>query len=105
MKALLLGKALSDNSRKQLEEWLIANTTGGKRLRAGLPAGWRVGDKTGTGDHGATNDVGIVWPPNHAPILIVTFSVGSKADSPRREAAIAAVGRIVADSFGKLPKQ
>ena len=105
MKALLLGKALSDNSRKQLEEWLIANTTGGKRLRAGLPAGWRVGDKTGTGDHGATNDVGIVWPPNHTPILIVTFSVGSKADSPRREAAIAAVGRIVADSFGKLPKQ
>ena len=96
---LVLGQALSENSRKQLADWLVANTTGGARLRAGLPAGWRIGDKTGTGRNGATNDVAVVWPPDRAPILIVAFFVGSKADSSKREAAIAEVGRIVADTF------
>ena len=97
---LVLGQALSENCRKQLTDWLVANTTGGARLRAGLPADWRVGDKTGTGQNGATNDVAIVWPLDRVPILIVAFFVGSKADSSKREAAIAEVGRIVADTFG-----
>jgi beta-lactamase class A len=97
---LVLGQALSENSRKQLADWLVANTTGGARLRAGLPADWRIGDKTGTGQNGATNDVAIVWPPDRAPILIVAFFVGSKADGSKREAAIAEIGRIVADTFG-----
>jgi beta-lactamase class A len=46
--ALLLGDTLSDASRQQLEGWLLKNTTGAKRLRAGLPSTWQVGDKTGT---------------------------------------------------------
>jgi beta-lactamase class A len=98
---LLLGNGLSENSRKQLADWLIGNTLGGKRLRAGLPDGWRIGDKTGTGSNGATNDVAIVWPPSQAPILIVAFFVGSKAGDSERESAIAEVARIVADSVGK----
>ena len=100
---LVLGQALSESSRKQLTAWLIENTTGAARLRAGLPPGWRIGDKTGTGWNGATNDVVIAWPPDRAPILIVAFFVGSKADSNKREAAIAEVGRIVADAFGTTP--
>ena len=54
---LVLGDALSDGSREQLVAWLRANTTGGARLRAGVPADWRVGDKTGTGERGTTNDI------------------------------------------------
>jgi beta-lactamase class A len=104
-KALLLGKELSEDSRKRLEEWLIANTTGGNRLRAGLPAGWRVGDKTGTGENGATNDVAIVWPQDKAPILIVTFFVGSKAERAERESAIAEVARVVAWSSSPRGKE
>ena len=100
MKALLLDGALSENSRQQLAEWLVGNTTGGNRLRAGLPADCRIGDKTGTGQNGATNDVGIVWPPSRSPMLIVTFLVGTKAESAERDAAIAEVARIVADSLG-----
>ena len=49
MRKLLLGNALSASSRAQLASWLIATKTGAKRLRAGLPKDWRVGDKTGTG--------------------------------------------------------
>ncbi|MGB7479584.1 MAG: class A beta-lactamase, partial [Burkholderiaceae bacterium] len=51
LRQLLLGEALSANSRRQLLDWLLADQTGGTRLRARLPAGWRVADKTGTGAH------------------------------------------------------
>lgn len=96
---LLANDVLSAASRERLEGWLAANTTGGARLRAGFPADWRVGDKTGSGDHGATNDVAIVRPPGRAPFLIVVFSVDSTAPEERRSATIAEAGRIVAGVF------
>jgi beta-lactamase class A len=99
MNVLVFGQALSETSRKRMEGWLVANQTGGKRLRAGIPTDWRVGDKTGTGENGATNEVAVVWPPNRAPVLIVTFFVESKAAQSEREAALAEVGRIIAASL------
>jgi len=60
MRRLLLGHALSVPSRALLLSWLSANRTGGRRLRAGLPTGWQIGDKTGSGENGTTNDVGIL---------------------------------------------
>ena len=100
MKKLLIEKdALSADSRKRLEAWMIANTTGATSLRAGLPSAWRIGDKTGSGRNGATNDIAICWPPNRAPILITAYFVGSSAPSMDRYAALAGVGRIVAGEF------
>jgi beta-lactamase class A len=60
-----------------LTQWLIGNKTGDTRLRAGLPKGWRVGDKTGAGERGTTNDVGIVWPPGRAPVLVAIYLTGT----------------------------
>jgi len=99
LQAILLGKALSAASRQTLEDWLVANTTGTRKLRAGLPAGWRVGDKTGSGDYGTTNDIAILWPPGRPPILVTAYFTGSTAPAAEREAALADVGRIVAGSF------
>jgi beta-lactamase class A len=96
LNSLLLGSALSPASRDQLTQWLLANTTGGTRLRAGVPATWRVGDKTGTGDQGSTNDIGILWPPNAKPILVCAYLTGTKASADERNATIAAIGRAVA---------
>jgi len=59
----LLGNVLSDASRAQLEAWLVSDKVGDKRLRAGLPASWGIGDKTGSGDHGTANVVAIIRPP------------------------------------------
>jgi beta-lactamase class A len=95
MRALLLGEALSPRSREQLTAWLLANKTGDKRLRAGVPEGWRVGDKTGTGGNGSANDVGIAWPPGRAPILIAAYYAESEASDAERNAVLAEVGRIV----------
>ena len=78
---LLLGNVLSAASRDQLTRWLVANTTGDTRLRAGLPKGWIVGDKTGTGGHGTVNDIAIVWPTRAAqgPVIIAILITGSTA--------------------------
>lgn len=93
--ALALGDVLSTKSRTQLVSWLAANTTGSKRLRAGLPAGWRVGDKTGTGEQGTANDVAVIWPPDRAPFVITAYLTGAAAPVERQDAVMAAVGRAV----------
>jgi len=93
---LLLGNALSAASREQLAAWLRATSTGTEQLRAGLPAGWQAGDKTGSGAQRETNDVAIIWPPQRKPLLVTAYYAGSAADADGRHAVLAAIGRIVA---------
>ncbi len=99
LRLLLLGGALSPASRAQLETWLRENKTGAEMLRAGVPRNWRVGDKTGRGAHGATNDIAILRPPGKAPILVTVYSVDSTGSPTNRLAAIADVGRVIAAEF------
>ncbi|GAB1718056.1 MAG: Beta-lactamase [Nitrobacter sp.] len=99
LRALALGDVLSAKSRAQLAVWLTANTTGGKRLRAGLPAGWRIGDKTGTGERGTANDVAVIWPPDRAPIVITAFLTGAAVSADRQDTIMATVGRAVTTAF------
>jgi beta-lactamase class A len=99
MQRLLLGDALSEASRRQLEDWLQRNETGGPMIRAGVPKNWIIGDKTGRGSNGTTNDIAIVRPPGRAPILLAIYSVGSTAAPDDRVAAIAEVAKIVAESM------
>jgi Beta-lactamase class A len=96
MRRLLLGDVLSPASRKRLADWLVATTTGGSRLRAGLPTGWRVGDKTGTSGNGVCNDIAIAWPPGRAPLLVTVYYAGSTVPQETRNAVLAEVGRIAA---------
>lgn len=100
LKAMLLGGGLEPESCQRLEGWMRASLTGGDRLRAGLPATWTVGDKTGTGDRGTVNDVAVLRPPGRAPILVAAYYTGSRAPLKDREAVLAEVGRIVAAAFG-----
>ena len=95
LRALVVGDALSQPSRGQLTAWLVATQTGGAKLRAGLPGGWRVGDKTGGGDWGTANDVAVVWPPDRKPVIVSVYLTGTEASFDDRNAAIAAVGRAV----------
>lgn len=99
MQAVLIGNALSGASRETLLAWLKGSQTGFARLRAGLPQGWIAGDKTGTGDHAAANDVAITWPPGRAPILIAAYLSGSAAPADALDAAHARLGGIVAATF------
>jgi len=99
MQRLLLGSSLSESSRYQLEDWLQHNETGNLMIRAGIPKGWIIGDKTGRGSNGATNDIAILRPLGRVPILLAIYSVGSTASANDRQAAIAEVAKVVAESL------
>ena len=96
LKALATGNVLSAASRDQLIAWLVGCKTGDAKLRAGLPKGWRVGDKTGSGNRGSSNDVAVIWPDGHAPVIVTSYLTETAAPDDRRNATHAAVGRLVA---------
>lgn len=96
MQKLLIGDALLPDSRARLLGWLRASSTGVDKLRAGLPAGWHAGDKTGSGSHGETNDVAIIWPLHRKPLLVTCYLAGSRGDAAQRSVLLAEVGRLVA---------
>lgn len=103
MRRILLGSALTHASKERLINWLVRCRTGSTCLRAGLPASWRIGDKTGSGgpvnaagDSSTRNDIAIAWPPNRAPWLIAAYLTGSKLAAEKRDAVLASVGRMVA---------
>ena len=107
---ILVGDWLSTASRSQLRDWLIATRTGGKRIRAGLPAGWIAGDKTGTGISPAMankyNDVAVIWPDGRKPVVIAAYYEASGHFEKMRDqdqAVLAEVGRIAAEWIQSLP--
>ena len=100
MQALLFGNALQPASRAQLTDWLVANKTGDQKIRAGLPTGWRVGDKTGGGAFGTNNDVAIVWPPGRPPLLVAAYLTQTAASLEARNATLAAVGALLPELIG-----
>ncbi|NLR95407.1 class A beta-lactamase [Rhizobium sp. P38BS-XIX] len=98
---LTLGNTLSETSKDQLINWLVANTTGNNRLRAGLTKEWKVGDKTGTGNNGSYADIAVIWPPDRGPILVTTFVAEATASAKDVEAIFAEVGKIVVGMVGQ----
>lgn len=84
-----LGDVLSPAKREILTRMLVGNTTGDELIRAGVPDGWKVGDKTGGADYGTRNDIGIVWPPDSAPIVLAVMSGRDTRDAEWNNALIA----------------
>lgn len=97
---LVLGDALPAAQRQQLQDWLRGNTTGGQRVRAGVPANWQVGDKTGTGVYGTTNDVAVLWPAGRAPLVLALYLTQTAKDAKPRDEVLAAASRIVVQWLG-----
>lgn len=81
--------------------WLRANTTGDASIRAGIPAGWAVGDKTGSGDYGTTNDIAVIWPPGRAPLVLVTYFTQTQPSALARRDVLAEAARIVVQGLEK----
>ncbi|PYY32612.1 class A beta-lactamase [Curtobacterium sp. MCPF17_011] len=93
LRTVLLGDALQPDDRELLVDTMAGTTTGDATIRAGVPTGWTVADKTGTGSHGVRNDVGIVTPPGGAPIVLVVMTSRSTADAEPDDALVAAATR------------
>jgi len=92
---LVLGGALAPRKRAVLRDLLVRNTTGDERIRAGVPRGWTVADKTGTGGYGTINDIAVVWPPKGEPLLIAIMSRRYVRNADYDEALIADTAEYV----------
>ena len=97
LKRLVIGEALSPASRAQLTEWMVNCKTGANRLRGGLPANWKISDKTGNNGKDASGDIAVAWPKPDAPILIAAYTQGGTPSAPQIEAVFARIGRMVAE--------
>ena len=99
LRAVTLGEGLQPPGRDRLTAWLVANTTGDATIRAGVPVGWGVGDKTGTGARGERNDVGIVLPPDRPPLVL---AVCTDPDDPETTAGDATIADATAIAVRRL---
>ncbi len=93
--AYVLGDVLPGADRRLLERTLQRSTTGDTLIRAGVPAGWRVGDKTGSAAYGTRNDVAVIRPPGRAPILLAVLTTHDDAGADTDDDLVAAATRIV----------
>lgn len=102
LQKLALGNVLGLPQRTLLLAWLKGNKVGDARIRAGVPAGWVVADKTGTGFYdGAMGDVGIIWPPHCKPIVLAIYYVKNHKNAPKQQEIIADATRIVLNTFAQ----
>jgi beta-lactamase class A len=89
-RSLLTGDALAPQ-RQQLEDWMRANET--SSMRAGLPPGWTTADKTGSGDYGSTNDVGVAYGPAGQRVLLAMMT-RSQANDPKAQNLRPLIGEL-----------
>ncbi|MFD7618738.1 class A beta-lactamase [Streptomyces sp. NPDC059802] len=100
LRAFVLGDVLGKGERAQLTKWLRTNTTGDELIRAGMPKGWVIGDKTGAGGtYGTRNDIAVVWPPDAAPIVVAILSNRTREDAEYDNELIAEAASVVADTL------
>lgn len=102
LQKLIFADALAKPQRKMLMAWLKANTTGDFRIKAGLPKGWIVADKTGSGGaYGTTNDLGIIWPPGCAPIVLAIYYTSDDKQAEKREDIVASSTRLLINQLSR----
>lgn len=92
---------LAAESREMVLRWMVDSPTGMGRIKAGVPAGWRVAHKTGTGGYGPTNDIGLVYPPSGDPVIIAAYFHATRdSTEAQREAVIADATRMALAALG-----
>ncbi|ANV74685.1 class A beta-lactamase (plasmid) [Bacillus thuringiensis] len=95
LQSFALGTVLPSEKRELLVDWMKRNTTGDKLIRAGVPKGWEVADKTGAGSYGTRNDIAVIWPPNKKPIVLAILSNHDKEDAEYDDKLIADATKTV----------
>ncbi|MBB3676039.1 class A beta-lactamase [Modestobacter versicolor] len=100
LQALAVGDALEAEDRELLLGWMRTATTGTGLVRAGVPAGWEVADKSGTAAYGTRNDIAVVQPPGRAPIVLAVLSTHPAADAEPSDEVVARAAAVVAGALG-----
>lgn len=97
--AFAVDDALAAEDRAQLVDWMSGNATGDALVRAGVPAGWQVADKSGSATYATRNDIAVVYPPGSEPIVVAVMSDRARPDDDHDDALIAETARVMADAL------
>ena len=98
---LTQGHILTKRQQAQLVTWMMNTTTSYKRMRAAAPLAWVVADKTGSGNYGVANDIGIMWSPSCKPIVLAIYTEGTKQAAKSREDIVATTTAMILNEFAK----
>lgn len=101
LQRLLTSDFLSVAAKTRLEGWMQQNQTGLKMIRAGIPADWKAGDKTGRSGDGATNDIAVLRPPSGGPIFIAIYTVAPGESPEGRDNLVAEVAKTAIKLLAK----
>ncbi len=101
LKKLLLSDVMSEPSRRQLIEWLNGNRVADALLRASLPEGWVIADRSGAGGYGTRGIIAILWPPAGKPVSVAIYITETEASFDERNKAIAGIGVAIVNAINK----
>lgn len=100
LRAFALGDVLPREKRDILVAMMRANTTGDDLIRAGVPEGWRVADKTGACGYGTRHDIGVLWPPTGDPVVLAVMSSRDEAGAGYDDALVAQAAALAVEALG-----
>jgi beta-lactamase class A len=100
LRALTLGDRLEAAARDRLVDWMRTSETGAALVRAGVPDGWTVADRSGGAAYGSRHDLALVWPPSGAPIVLVVMTSREAEDAEGRDALVAEAARAAVTALG-----
>ncbi|MDA0567922.1 class A beta-lactamase [Streptomonospora sp. S1-112] len=99
LRAYALGDALPEEKRDILVDMLKRSVTGDALIRAGVPEGWEVGDKSGTADYGGRNDIAVVWPEEGGPIVMAVMTRQDDTEDEPHDALVAEAAEVAAGAL------
>lgn len=101
---LLFGDLLTPQSAAQLGQWMIEDQVADELIRAHLPTGWTIGDKTGAGGYGSRAIVAFLTTPTGHTYLAAIYLTESTADFAQRNKVLSDIGRaIIAEIQARKP--
>ena len=95
---ILLGPALSEGSRQQLKQWMMANTVSDPLIRSVLPPDWHIADRSGAGGHGSRGITALLWQDEQTPVIVSIYLTESELDLAQRDQVIAELAKLLIDT-------
>ncbi|ENR5392488.1 class A beta-lactamase [Providencia rettgeri] len=99
LKEILTGEVLTQVSRNQLKEWMINNKVADYMLRASLPKGWKIADRSGASEYGVRGITSMVWSNNHEPVFISIYVRKEGSSLDERSEVIRILGSYIFNEY------
>lgn len=96
---LLLENVLSEESKLQLKQWMKGNKVANDLLRASLPQGWAIADRSGASDYGVRGIISMAWSKDHEPLIITMYVRKSNTTMKERDQVIAEIGKVIFEQY------